>query len=100
MDIFMDNSWLHVWEYKKTRSAFLFKRSLEYNVRSLIHTKLQPIYHAQKNVILVKYTELQHINADAKWQFRSGNSGLMSVVLQSTLKSYLYPKFIHYVITL
>ena len=30
MDIFMDNSWLHVWEYKKTRSAFLFKRSLEY----------------------------------------------------------------------
>ena len=36
MDIFMDNSWLHVWEYKKTRSAFLFKRSLEYNVRSLV----------------------------------------------------------------
>ena len=36
MDIFMDNSWLHVWEYKKTRSAFLFKRSLEYNVRSLL----------------------------------------------------------------
>ena len=30
MDIFLDNSWLHVWEYKKTRSAFLFKRSLEY----------------------------------------------------------------------
>ena len=30
MDTFLDNSWLHVWEYKKTRSAFLFKRSLEY----------------------------------------------------------------------
>ena len=56
MDIFMDNSWLHVWEYKKTRSAFLFKRSLEYNVRSLVLAIHLP--HTYTNIFNVQLLSL------------------------------------------